>query len=532
MSFYDDTYYVSVALRMAHGLRPFVGETSMQATGQMLPAAFVWLWDRAIGTTGLMLAYRIFYILFAAAAAAAVCRVLRGSFPLTAAALAAVVAVISPPFNIFTASYNTVALVAMAIAFVSAFAVWRTGGRIAAVASGTAMVLASVSYLPLAVASATLFVTLAVLVRDRRLLGWVALGGVGAAVPLLGWLVPSVSIDDIRRTLAYASANVMSFESPLQKLTTSGLLLWKTLVTWTLAPAWVLAVVACVPRMPRSVRFWSLLLVPLAASASDLAWLAGLRGAPTVGHIAALWLVKFTFIAAVPAIALALQAKRHDTLRLLAMAGPCSLVGVVIVLYSTNAGIAAATYLVGMVPFVLVIAAGWADAVIGLGPVGARALAWCALLIPAMLLLFVSAFGDARPVGLSAMVSYGPYAGLRTTETRLGELRALEVAGRRYVKPADKVTFLGERSAYLVVGGDSYTSTSWLYPGPSDQAALDYFARQGGVPDVVFVDNVALKKLGKPTYEIAAENDPLVARLLTDYRLVDTVANFGVFVRQ
>ena len=100
------------------------------------------------------------------------------------------------------------------------------------------------------------------------------------------------------------------------------------------------------------------------------------------------------------------------------------------------------------------------------------------------------------------------------------------------VRPTDRVTFLGERNGYLLVGGRPYTNAVWLYVGPSDSAALDYFARHDGMPDVVFVDHMALVKEQQPSYQSAAKTDPMLRRVLAEYRLVETVADFGVFVRR
>jgi hypothetical protein len=91
------------------------------------------------------------------------------------------------------------------------------------------------------------------------------------------------------------------------------------------------------------------------------------------------------------------------------------------------------------------------------------------------------------------------------------------------------VTFLGEREAYLAVGGVIDTPAVWLPPASSDQATIAYYARVGGPAQVVFVDELAIAREGG--YAGGRLVDPFLDYVLTNYHRVGTVAEFGVFQR-
>src|SRR5450756_1460194 len=67
-SFYDDTYYVTSAVRLAQGARLFVDEMSLQALGQVPVVPFVKAWMALFGLSGLVLATRLLYVVVATGA--------------------------------------------------------------------------------------------------------------------------------------------------------------------------------------------------------------------------------------------------------------------------------------------------------------------------------------------------------------------------------------------------------------------------------------------------------------------------------
>jgi hypothetical protein len=532
VSFYDDSHYVAVSLRIANGARPIADEMSLQSLGFLVPAAFAWLWTHTVGMTGLVLAFRLLYVVLAVGAGAVVYRALRGSFRPAVAGLAALIPLACPPFNLIAPSYNTVAMLGFMVAFALSFSAWRSGGRVAPLFAGAAMAFMSVSYPPLTIAALTLFVTLVLTSRDWRVARWVALGAAVTLALVVAPLVALVSLADLQRSLAYAAANVHGFGSPLVKLGYAVGAVVLALVVPGLIPLWLLVVAACVRRLPRAAKVAVLLAVPAAATIPGLLWLASASRRALFGNTAASWLITFTIAAVVP---VALWARREDRIeirRLLRLAVPCSVVGFTIVSYSTDASLVRAVSVIGIVPLGMVVLLGWATMVEELGGALALTAGWLLVAASVVVLLFTTTIDDRRPLMLHSGVNYGPFAFMRMSPNRRDELLAVQSAGQKYVRPSDRVTFLGERNGYLLVGGHPYTNAVWLYVGSSDAAALDYFSRHGGMPDVVFVDHMALVKEQQPTYQSAAKTDPMLRRVLAEYRLAETVADFGVFVRR
>ena len=135
-SLYDDTYYVTTALRFANGARPFAEEMSLQALGQLLSVPFVWAWQATFGLTGIMLAVRIYYVALATGAAAVTYRLLRPTLRPAAAAVAVTLPLLAPPYHLLMPTYNTMAVLAFTLAIALGFGALRDGHTAPAVWSG------------------------------------------------------------------------------------------------------------------------------------------------------------------------------------------------------------------------------------------------------------------------------------------------------------------------------------------------------------------------------------------------------------
>jgi hypothetical protein len=418
------------------------------------------------------------------------------------------------------------------VAFALSFAAWRSGGRATPLFAGAAMAFMSVSYPPLTIAAVTLFATLVWTSRGWRLARWAALGAAVTIALFTAPLLRLVSLADLQRSLAYAASNVHGFGSPIAKLGFAAGAVVLALFVPGLIPLWALVVAACVRRLPKAAEVAVLLALPAAAAIPGLLWLASTSRRALFGNTAASWLITFTIATVVPVGLWARREKKADIRRLLRLAVPCSVVGFTIVSYSTDASLVRAVSVTGIVPLGMVVLIGWASMVEELRGALALVAGWLLVVASAVALLFTTTVDDRRPMTLHSGVNYGPFALMRMSPARRDELLAVQAAGRQYVRPSDRVTFLGERNGYLLVGGRPYTNAVWLYVGPSDSAALDYFAQHGGMPDVVFVDHMALVKEQQPSYQAAAKTDPMLRRVLAEYRLAETVADFGVFVRR
>jgi hypothetical protein len=143
------------------------------------------------------------------------------------------------------------------------------------------------------------------------------------------------------------------------------------------------------------------------------------------------------------------------------------------------------------------------------------------LLVAAIaVLLALTPFRDPLPWLLTARVQSGAYVGVVTTETTAGSIADIEAAARRWVRPGDEVFFFGIPGGYVLVDAPVASNIQWLSTfGETNRATVDWFARQGRYPDVVFIDRGLLTRAGGLT--AAARADPLFAYFASSYRAVD-----------
>ena len=59
----DGPHAVGLAMRLADGDRPFVDEMNVQVMGSWPAVPFVWLWTHTVGTDGIILASRAYFVL-------------------------------------------------------------------------------------------------------------------------------------------------------------------------------------------------------------------------------------------------------------------------------------------------------------------------------------------------------------------------------------------------------------------------------------------------------------------------------------
>lgn len=530
VSFYDDSHYVTVALRLAEGARPFADEMSVQSLGFLPAAGFVWVWIHLFGTFGLVAAFRLFYVALAAGVAFVAYVQLRRSLHPLVAALAVSVPLLCPPFNLFAPGYNQMTTIGFVLAVALAYRAEHDRSPLAAAGTGVALVFASVTYPPLAIAAATLAFVLIVRTRDRRIVLPLLITAAVTSLVFVGSLLAFVSITEITRGLRYASSNVESFRSPAEKLQRAATRLSGSLGQPLLWPMWVAAALACVPRFSRNVRAWLLFSLPILALPPTVQ--AIVLSQRVFGMTASAWLITFALAAIAPTAVWATSEKRRDLLSLLVLTLPASAVGFAAVAYSTDAPWMRGVAVIGIVPAAIAVIATWGSALETLSGERVLAVASVAILAIAVGTVWSESVDNGRPQNMTAVVSGGMYAGMHTTPERQREILALEATGKRLVRPTSRVTFYGERQGYLAVGGQIYTNAVWLYPSRSDGYALDYFEEHKAMPDVIFVDLFSMRRLHLLPYENAARDNPFIEQLLTRYTRVETVADFDVWTKK
>ena len=389
---------------------------------------------------------------------------------------------------------------------------------------------ASVTYPPLSIAAVALMAIFVVRTRDRRVIVPMVAAAAGAAVVFVGSLLSVVSIAEIRTGIRYASANVSGFHSPTDKLQRTLSRLSDSLGQPTLWPMWTAAALACIPRIPKRVRAALLFALPLLALGRSIQALA--LGLHVFGITAGAWLITFTLAAFVPVTMWAIAEKRRDLTSLLFVSLPVSAIGFLTVAYSTDSPWLRGVAVIGIVSAAIAVIATWASAIEKLAGERVLAVSAAIMLVIVMGMLWSESVDNGRPLAMSAVMDHGMYAGMHMSPVRRQEIVGLEAAGKRWVQPDSLVTFYGERQGYLAVGGKIFTNAVWLYPSRSDWYALSYFKERDETPDVIFVDQFAMRLRHQLPYENTARDNPLVKRLITHYRMVDSVADFGVWVRR
>ena len=528
LSFFDDGHYAAIPYYFAQGGVPLASDMTIQSLGFLASAPIAFLWSAIFGTTGLVLALRIFYIALAVAGGVVIFRALRPSVGDVPALVAAVAPLLAPPYNIIGVSYNTVGVLAYAVALALAHSALRDRDGRAAVWSGAALALGAVSYPPLAVGGLLFVACFAILAHNRRL-SLSLLGGGAAVVAIFGaWVVLVPGLAAARRALDYSSSMWGQMAAPLTRLESYLRRLRSAFTLRSLAPMWLLAVTAALPRIPPRVRAAALALVPLAAAAPGLRALYLGNDQNFFGSRGSALLILVTAALAVPVVAWALRAKHRPLLQLLALSASMSVANYLIVATSTNSGFEWGIAFTGLAPLAATLLCGWALAARDMRAPWATRAAAMALVGVLIVMLFARTFKDANPLDLHERIRHGAAAGVVTTEARARAIAADEAIGSRWVAEDDGVLVIASPLSYLLVGGRARTNAIWLNIGPSDQAAVDYFERTGKRPDVIFVALSVVEAEGG--LEARAPEDPLFRWLLEHYRLAETGEHLVAYV--
>jgi hypothetical protein len=537
MSLSDDGYYAATTLRLAQGARLFADEMFVQSLGFLAAVPFAKVWTWMFGTTGIVVALRLFYVALATAGAAVVYRLLRPSFGRWASLAAAAVPLIAPAYNLLYVTYDTMAALGMVLACVLAFTAARDSRRALAAASGAAAAFASVSYPPLALASFALLVTLAVRTRDRRLVGWMSAGAAAVVAVFAVWLLSTTPLADIGITYGFVVGGWVRASGPQHgtRIATAlwqlGLVLgqrWKLPLWMWYAPAAMCGLSAALlgrfAPARRRARGIALMLLPAALAMPVFAeWSAHGRhgGLPTIGGN---FLIAFVLFAALPMF-LSLRGSRSAVRGLAVMALPVALVGFVLVELSSAAGSSRASGIVGLAPFVVAVVVWWAGEIADTVTPVAGAGAVVALVFALFVLLFGSAFKDDAPLALDRTIASGAYAGVTTGRVHEAEVAELGEAAAKWVRPSTTITIVGLPGAYLATGGVPLTNVMWLDPAAGDAATVAYLDRAGRWPDVVLVPAVLMDRA--PSTMAA---DPFLSQVAGRYRFVERLKVTGLAV--
>ena len=326
-------------------------------------------------------------------------------------------------------------------------------------------------------------VTLALVARDRRVILWFLAGAAGVGLLAGAWLLLTVSLHDVSRSLRYSNDVWHTSRTPLDRASALARRLRRTLTRNWLLPMWVLAALACLPWLRPRWRAVLLALVPvlafrqvvpdaLARGQRDLWW-----------GIGTAWLTT-SALGVLPAVLIRVaRGMRGDLARLLVLTAPLGFVDWAIVSVMTRSGWHWDVGFAGLAPFVMAVLVAWGSILRKDGGRWLFALGATAAVCVASFMLLTISFKDAPPLQLEHRIGHGALAGIATTDERAAQIEAFEALGRRWVREDDRILVFGAPLVYLLVGGRITTNAVWLSSGPSDRYTVQYFEERGGWPD-------------------------------------------------
>ena len=535
----DDGHVVALALRLSRGDSALGDEMNLQATGAFLAVPFVWAWDHAVGTTGIVLASRVWFVAVAAVVAVVTARALRTRYAAGPAAVATVAALLGLPYQLPLISYSSVPVLALVLAAAAGIALRETRSSAWAAVLGAATAMGVVSSPQLAPAF-VLALAVGVMRVQRTRPRVVALATSGGLVAVASaWVLlvagPTPVADTVRYLLAVRGDGLSPFERLGRAVGTYEMLRFP--LYWPLLACLGLTAFGCIRREWRAVR--------VGASAGGVAWATAVTVSASLGYLPQLWFGNtvaaleslLVVILLLPVVAeLHWSRRRGDAGDLVAAALP-ALVAATVVAATTNSGPRYSVHGATLGGLLLVLVVQWST-VAGLlvtehRPRRSRAIrALAALPGVAMALgLLALPFDEPGSLRVDTRITTGPWAGLVTTADRASGITALSTTVADLTRGGRPVLLLGASGGYLAANGPMATPSVWLEDhGAANRWVLDWFARTGRTPDVVVVTAAADARAGGAA--AWAGRDPLRAWLVTAYPVQRVVPGVGTVLER
>ncbi|GAB3080402.1 hypothetical protein GCM10027053_50850 [Intrasporangium mesophilum] len=524
VDFGDSAHAVELAMRMAQGDLPFRDEMNLQVLGSWPAVPFVWAWVHVVGLDGIVLASRIWYIVFSALCGLVAWRAVSPLFGRGTTAAALGVALIPAAYNQQVVSYNTTpALMYLVAACASTAAVTRRSLAWGVVA-GAAVALGALSHPVSAPAAVALLLVVLVQARGRGLVGVLVgaatVAAVVAALALFFWGWSSIT-----NTLSYTELYQSSRTSLSGRLANFVLFYRTALPSGWFYAALVLAVLAAVPPL-RRIRA-----VLLAGAVVATGILALRQGATTPSYTVYGWyssVLGLVLVVVLLPVTVVCAVRRGSPLMRLVLIGLASYVGVPFIAAFTSGAPAWGASAAVLAPslFVSVLAALiWVEA----GGRVAKAVVAAALVAALGTAHALNSYRDAPLGDLAATVPSGSYAGLVTTESRLDSALQDAAAVERCAAPGDGMLAYLFPSAFLLQDVRFDTPIIWTVAGSSSKPVMRWFDRRGRVPECVVADRESWEKFGRNRGK--HQRDPLRDWITANYRPVSQTDDIVVLQR-
>ncbi|WP_330476567.1 hypothetical protein [Terrabacter sp. C0L_2] len=539
----DDGHVVALALRLARGDTALADEMNLQVTGSLLAVPFVWAWDHMVGTTGIVLASRVWFVVVAGAVGVLTARALRTRYGAGPAALATVAVLVGLPYQLPLLSYASVPVLALVLSTAAGIALRQTRSLAWAAVLGGATAVGTVASPQLAPAFAVTLVLGTARVQGARPRVVAAATSLillaVAAVALLLTAGPASIEESVRFLLAVRGDGL----SPVVRLgralgTYEGL---RFPLYWPLLACLALTALGCARPDWRALR--------LAASAAGVLWATAVTVGAALGLLPQLWFGNtvaalesvLVLTLALPVIAeLRWSPRPGDGGDLVAAAVP-GLVAATVIAATTNSGPEYSVHGAALGGLLLVLVVQWSTSADtlrsepGRRPTTAHARATLALsAVPTLgmaLGLLALPFHEPGSLGVDTRITAGPWAGLVTTEGGAARLTTLTRTVDDATRGGRSVLILGAAGGYLAANGPMATPALWLEDyGAANQKALDWFQRTGRAPDVVLVMATAEENAGGAAAWV--QRDPLRAWVQTAYPVRHVVPGLGTLLER
>lgn len=514
----DGAHVVALALRLARGDRPLVEEMNLQAFGALPAVPFVWVWDTLVGSTALVLASRVWFVVLVAVVGVVVYRALRIGFEPLICAASAAAALVGTPYNLWVVSYSSLPVSCLVAATAAGYAACRTGRARWGVATGAFAAASGAAHAVSAAAGMALLVVVGLVLlslgRRRALVGLIG-GVVLVAGPVVLWLLLVPGVEGVRETLAYTIDYQANRASPTERFASFVWLHVSFGSTLAAVPALLLAALAAAPGPPRVRALAAVALPPATLLVMVPALLA--REVSQDGAAAGVSLLLFV-LAALPAVLVVARKHRDRDLVLLLIPALAVLVVGLPSLVATSS--AHSTHAPGM--------AAWAPltmvCVLGLGRLANRSPTWgrwgratvAGLVVGSVLTLHsLTVFRGSLPQETHVLIGSGPAAGLRGTPCEADGGHQRQAAAALLPQDASRLIF-GSPGDYLHGSGPMDTNILWLSAfGAANQQTVDWIERSGRRPEVVLVNTYTVVNNHGWAHLVAT--DPLVAWVDSGY---------------
>lgn len=471
IDFTDESFYVAVPYRFVLGARPFVDDTGIQdQTAALLVYPFIRAYYAVAGVTGIVLYMRHLALVFSLVVAVAVTVSLRAVLGGPIALIVALAAFAFVPFDIRGLGYNVLSSGLFTAGTLLAF---RARSSAAAAVAGTCLGLAAFAYPPLGIAVVVVIGVWTALAR-RVVASFVV---TAAGLPLLGAtaLVMVVGARPILDDYRSARAN-FGEGGGMAKLRQIATHEWAAWHDWYLVLA-ALALLALLWRWQRRLAPFPLLALPL------------LVLPPRPGFYSA----SLEYVARYGWLALPLYflVRRRPAARLMVFGVwlPSLVAGLTTAYSSANGGV---NFGVGLFPASIV------TSVFLVWSLEEARFPRAAAAIPALTVLVVLValgvpiYRDGPISRLHALITDGPYAGLRTSNGKRAFLSRLD-SDLASLPSSCRIVFFDDFPAgYLLTRARPDTNSTWTFgvskaDTRSYQGALVGYYRRRGYPDVAVV---------------------------------------------